>query len=121
MSVYRFSRDHQEHYALMFLDRSVPRISRDWQRFAFVIEMRSQITTMIQDAIDAGDFPQGTEAEMVFRVLMVTIQGTSAMRLCDRLVPGEDADALARVTLEATLTGLRTGFDHSYRPSNFCL
>ena len=121
MNVYRFSRDHQEYYALMFLDRSVPRISRDWQRFAFVIEMRSQITTLIQNAIDAGDFPAGTEAETVFRVLMVTIQGTSAMRLCDRLVPGEDADALARVTLEATLTGLRTGFDHSYRPSNFCL
>ena len=34
------------------------------------------------------------------------------MRLCDRLAPGEDADALARDTLEAALTGLRTGFAH---------
>ena len=31
------------------------------------------------------------------------------MRLCDRLAPGEDADALARDTLEAALTGLRAG------------
>ena len=32
------------------------------------------------------------------------------MRLCERLAPGEDADALARDTLEAALTGLRAGF-----------
>ena len=121
LNVYRFSREHPEYYALMFLDRSVPKISRDWQRFAFVVEMRSQITRLIQESIEAGDFPEGTQAEMVFRVLMVTIQGASAMRLCDRLVPGEDADALARVTLESALTGLRTGFDHTYRPSNFCI
>lgn len=121
LNVYRFSREHPEYHALMFLDRSVPRISRDWQRFAFVIQMRLQIMQSIQQSIDAGDFAEGTDAEMVFRVLMVAIQGASAMRLCDRLVPGEDADALARVTLEAALTGLRTGFEHSYRPSTFCL
>lgn len=121
LSVYRFSREHQEYYALMFLDRSVPRLSKDWQRFAFVHDMRREITELIQQSIDAGDFAKGSSAEMVFRVLMVSIQGASAMRLCERLVPGEDADALARVTLEAALTGLRTGFEHSYRPANFCL
>jgi len=121
LNVYKFSRDHQEYYALMFLDRSVPRISKDWQRFAFVHEMRTQITGLIQQSIDAGDFAPGTNAEMVFRVLMVSIQGASAMRLCERLVPGEDADALATVTLDAALTGLRTGFEHSYQPSTFCI
>jgi AcrR family transcriptional regulator len=121
LNVYQFSRDHQEYYALMFLDRSVPRLTRDWQRFAFVREMRMQITGLIQHAIDAGEFPPGTNAETVFRVLMVAIQGASAMRVCDRLVPGEDADALARVTLEAALTGLRTGFEHTYTPSTFCI
>ncbi len=121
LNVYQFSRDHPEYYALMFLDRSVPRLSRDWQRFAFVLEMRTQITGLIQEAIDAGDFPKDCSAEMVFRVLMVAIQGTAAMRLCERLVPGEDADALAKVTLEAALTGLRTGFEHSYRPGNICI
>ena len=121
LDIYQFSRKHPEYYSLMFLDRSVPRISQDWQRFAFVHEMRGQLTCLIQQAIDAGDFPKGCNPEMVFRVLMVSIQGAAAMRLCERLVPGEDADALASVTLEAALTGLRTGFDHSYHPANFCI
>lgn len=120
LNVYQFSRNHPEYHALMFLDRSVPKISQDWQRFGFVHEMRAQLTGLIKTAIDGGDFPKDCNPEMVFRVLMVSIQGAAAMRLCDRLVPGEDADALARVTLEAALTGLRTGFDHSYRPEGFC-
>lgn len=121
LDVYQFSRKHPEYYALMFLDRSVPRISQDWERFAFVHEMRTQLTDLIQQAIDAGDFPPDCNRELVFRVLMVAIQGVSVMRLCDRLVAGEDADALAKVTIEAALTGLRTGFEHSYRPANSCI
>ena len=121
LNVYQFSRNHPEYHALMFLDRSVPRISQDWQRFGFVHEMRTQLTTLIQKAIDKGDFPRECDPETVFRVLMVSIQGVAAMRLCDRLVPGEDPDALARVTLDAALTGLRTGFAHSYRPATTCL
>jgi hypothetical protein len=31
------------------------------------------------------------------------------MRLCERLSPAENADALARDTLEAALAGLRAG------------
>ena len=31
--------------------------------------------------------------------------GVAVMRLCERLVPGENADALASDTLEATLAG----------------
>ena len=38
--LYEFSKAHPEYFALMFLDRSVPRISRDWQRFGFVREMK---------------------------------------------------------------------------------
>ena len=100
----------------MFLDRSVPKISRDWERFGFVRELRRQLTDLIQQAIDAGDFAAGSHPEVVFRVLMVATQGIASMRICDRLVPGEDADALARVTIEAVLTGFRTGFPHSYHP-----
>jgi AcrR family transcriptional regulator len=114
LNIYDFSKKHPEYYALMFLDRSVPRISRDWQRFGFVREMRAQLTGLIQHSIDRGDFPAGSSAELIFRVLMVSVQGISAMRLCDRLVPGEDADALAYATVEAALTGLRAGFVHSY-------
>jgi AcrR family transcriptional regulator len=118
MNLYEFSKAHPEYHALMFLDRSVPRISRDWQRFGFVREMRGQLMELIQQSIDRGNFPAGSNPEVIFRVLMVSIQGISAMRLCDRLVPGEDADALAQVTLEAALTGLRQGFIHSYAPDS---
>ena len=116
LKIYAFSKEQPEYHALMFLDRSVPRISRDWQRFGFVREMRTHLTELIQHAIDRGDFAPGSNAEMVFRVLMVVVQGISAMRLCDRLAPGEDADGLAHATLEAALTGLRQGFIHSYAP-----
>ncbi len=116
LNIYEFSKAHPEYHALMFLDRSVPRISQDWERFGFVREMRGQLTELIQRAVERGDFPGGTDPELVFRVLMVATQGISAMRLCDRLAPGEDADALARATLESVLTGLRTGFLHSFKP-----
>jgi AcrR family transcriptional regulator len=121
LNVYHFSREHPEYHALMFLDRSVPRISQDWQRFGFVREMRTRVTDLIQRAIDVGDFPADCNPEMVFRVLIASIQGVATMRLCARLEPGDDADSLARVTLEAALTGLRTGFEHSYRPANNCI
>jgi AcrR family transcriptional regulator len=121
LNVYEFSKNHPEYHALMFLDRSVPRISQDWQRFGFVRDMRMQLTDLIRRAIDAGDFPADCDPEVVFRVLLASVQGVAAMRLCDRLVPGEDADGLARITLEAALTGLRKGFDHSYRADSSCL
>ena len=116
LNVYEFSKNHPEYHALMFLDRSVPRISRDWERFGFVREMRTQLTDLIQRAIDQGDFPPDCNPEVVFRVLMVAVQGVCMVRLCDRMPPGEDADALARVALDAAITGFRTGFNHSYHP-----
>ena len=41
--------------------------------------------------------------------------GVATLRLCERLATGEDADALARDTLEAALTGLRTGIPHTFQ------
>ena len=114
--VYEFSTTHPEYFALMFVDRSVPRISRDWQRFGFVREMRAQIGQVIQHAVETGIFPPGTHPDAVFRILLTAIMGASISRLCDRAVPGEDGDALARDTLEAALTGLRTGFPKTFQP-----
>ena len=111
---YEFSKEHPEYFALMFLDRSVPRISQDWQRFGFVREMRRRIAAHIQGVIDAGLFPAGTEADTVFRILMASIHGVAVLHLCERLAPAENADALARDTLEAALTGLRTGIPHTF-------
>ncbi len=106
---YKFSKEHPEYFALMFLDRRVPRISRDWDRFAFVGEMKHDMSARIQRAIDAGAFPPGTTPNTVFRILLTAVHGAAAMRLCDRMAQGEDADALARDTLEAALQGLRAG------------
>ncbi len=112
--LYEFSKSHPEYFALMFVDRSVPRISRDWERFGFVREMKKKMADEIRDAVDAGDFPPGTEPDAVFRILAAAIHGVAVIRLCDRLAPGEDADALARDTLDAALTGLRVGITHTF-------
>jgi AcrR family transcriptional regulator len=114
LGLYQFSRVHPEYFALMFLDRSVPRISQDWERFGFVREMKKRIDARIQAAIDAGAFPSGTNPASVFRILMATIHGVATLALCERLAPGENADALARDTLEAALTGLRSGIAHTF-------
>lgn len=114
--LYEFSKSHPEYFALMFVDRSVPRISKDWERFGFVRDMRGRVGAAIQKAVDGGHFPAGTHPDAVFRILLTAIHGAAVGRLCDRGVPGEDADALARDTLEATLTGLRTGIPVTFRP-----
>jgi AcrR family transcriptional regulator len=113
--LYEFSKDHPEYFALMFLDRSVPPISKDWQRFGFVREMKGFMAAHIQSVIDQGLFPPETKADAVFRILAAAIHGVAVMRLCGRLHPNDDADALARDTLEATLTGLRAGIRHTFQ------
>ena len=112
---YQFSRKHPEYFALMFVDRSVPRISHLWERFSFISSMKGRLTAVIQKAIDAGQLPPGLDPHLVFRVLSVAMVGAAVTQLCHRLAPGEDADLLARDTLEAALTGLRTGFDFKFR------
>jgi AcrR family transcriptional regulator len=112
---YEFSKTHPEYFALMFVDRSVPQISRDWTRFGFVRDMQQTMAAAIQSLIDAGDFPPDTDPASVFRILVAAVHGVAVMRLCVRLAPGEDADALARDTLEAALTGLRAGITHSFQ------
>ena len=106
---YEFSREHPEYFALMFLDRSVPRISRDWERFGFVGEMKHDMVQRIQQVIDAGAFPADTPPHVVFRLLLTAVHGAATLCLCDRLAPGEDPDALARASIDTTLAGLKAG------------
>jgi AcrR family transcriptional regulator len=117
LALYGFSKVHPEYYSLMFLDRSVPKISQDWQRFGFVREMRRRAEDLVRGAIADGVFPADASPEATFRILIAAIHGAATLRVCDRLIPGEDADALARDTLEATLAGLRTGFPRTYHPA----
>jgi AcrR family transcriptional regulator len=106
---YEFSKDHPEYFALMFLDRTVPRISQNWERFALVSEKKQDMLVGIQRAIDAGAFPAGTSPHAVFHIILAAIHGVASMRLCDRMARGEDADALARATLTTVISGLKSG------------
>src|ERR1044071_3773536 len=55
--LYEFSRDHPQYFALIFVDRSVPRISREYERFAFARDRKRHIVETLQAAIDAGELP----------------------------------------------------------------
>ena len=112
---YQFSRKHPEYFALMFVDRSVPRISHLWERFSFISSMKARLTGLIKKAADSGQLPKDVDPHVVFRILSTTMVGAAVTHLCNRLAPGEDAEALARDTLEAALTGLRTGFAFTFR------
>jgi AcrR family transcriptional regulator len=114
--VYEFSKTHPEYFALMFLDRKVPKLTKDRDRFAFVRDMRDRVAAAIQHGIDTGLFPAGTHPDAVFRILLTVTVGAATARLCDRTAPGEDADALAHDALEAALAGLRTGIPLTFRP-----
>jgi AcrR family transcriptional regulator len=114
--VYEFSKTNPEHFALMFLDRKVPQISKNWDRFEFVREGKQKLGLILKRAIDEGHFPADTNPHAVFRILMSAVVGAAVARLCGRMEPGEDSDGLARDTLEAALTGLRAGFPKTFHP-----
>src|SRR6476661_7681382 len=104
---YRFSKEHPEYFALMFLDRTVPKIRDNWERFGFIGELKHDARARIAHAVAKGAVPAGTSTHAVFRLLLTAAHGAAALRLCDRLAPGEDADALARATIDAVILGLK--------------
>jgi AcrR family transcriptional regulator len=107
--LYEFSREHPQYFALMFVDRWVPRISREYERFAFARELKAHIVEDIQACIDAGEFPASLDPVVAMRTLMVGILGVAVLRLSERLAPGENADHLASDVLTLTLAGLKSG------------
>ena len=117
---YEFSKRHPEHFALMFVDRSVPRISKDWERFGFVRDMRVRLEQTIADAASAGVFPAVANPHAIFRILVAAVHGVAVMNLSNRLAPGEEADALAKDALEAALAGLRAGSPVTFVPVAAC-
>lgn len=106
---YRFSRTHPEYFALMFVDRNVPQISKDWERFGFVQEMLRRAADGIRACVAAGYFPASLDADAAIHILWAAVHGPATIQLGGRLGPGEEPDALARDTLEAAIAGLRTG------------
>ena len=107
--LYEFSREHPQYFALMFVDRSVPRISREYERFAFAREMKRHIAEEIQACINAGVLPASTNPVVAMRLLTVGLLGVAVMRLSERLGPGENADQLAADVLNVAIAGLQSG------------
>ena len=106
--LYEFSRDHPQYFALIFVDRSVPRISREYERFAFARDRKRHIVEELQACIDAGELPETLNTGVAMRTLMVGVLGVAVLRLSDRLAPGEEPDLLAADVINVALAGLRT-------------
>jgi AcrR family transcriptional regulator len=107
--LYEFSRQHPQYFALMFVDRSVPRITREYEGFAWVRRAKARLLADLQECVDSGVFPPGVAPAVAFRLLTIGLLGVATMRLSDRLGAGENADALAAGMLDTIVAGLRTG------------
>lgn len=112
---YEFSKAHPEYFALMFLDRSVPRILEQYPQFERLAALRERAAATVRRAIDAGVFPATLDAMSAFAVLITAVKGAAVTRTCHRHAHGEDTDALARDLIETVIAGLRTGTPLSFR------
>jgi AcrR family transcriptional regulator len=107
--LYEFSRDYPQYFALMFVDRNVPRITREYERFSFTRNLKLQAAEQIQACIDAKVFPATVRPMAALRVLTMGLLGVAVMHLGDRLSPSENADDLARDVLDVLIAGLQSG------------
>jgi len=105
---YEFSKSNREYFELMFVDRSVPSLSQDFQRFEFFQETTARAEADIQACIDGGQFSNGLNPAAALHVLWVGMLGAATIGLAQRLAPGEDPDALAHDLLESLLAGFTT-------------
>jgi AcrR family transcriptional regulator len=106
---YQFSRQHPQYFLLMFVDRSVPRICREYERFAFAREIKGHLVATVQECVEEQLLPETVEPYVVLRLIMMGLLGVAMMRLSDRLGASENADLLAEDMLNVILAGLRSG------------
>ena len=108
--LYEFSREQPRYFALMFIDRTVPSVSRNYERFAFAREMRQRLLAHLRAMRECRSASLRTcRRAVAFRMLTTGILGVAVLRNSDRLGPGENADDLARDVLNVALAGLRSG------------
>jgi AcrR family transcriptional regulator len=106
---YEFSVQYPEHFALMFLDRTVPKLGTQYELFPMLVEMKRRFAEVIRIATTQGHFPAGSNPHTISRVLMTTILGVATARLCNRMGGREGGDALAHDMVEVVLAGLKSG------------
>lgn len=115
MALFQFSQRHPEHYNLMFIERSVPRIRAHYERFHFLVEMKQHIALTVDRCVAEGALPAGLDGMSAFRVLVAAVHGVSAIAISDRLGPGESAVALAHAAVSVALRGLAAGEPLTFR------
>jgi AcrR family transcriptional regulator len=113
---YEFAKEQPSFFELMFVDRSVPKITDQWEGFEILQGLLSNAAAGLQRAIDAGELPPTLNPFVAMHVLWGALTGPAVLGLGQRLAPGEDADALARDVLDATLAGLRAGVPLTFVP-----
>src|SRR5689334_21441251 len=87
LRLYRFSVEHPPYFALMFVDRTVPRICREGERFTAAREMRQELIVELERAANDGVLPKTVSGAAVFRILTAGVLGVAVMRLSGRLTP----------------------------------
>ncbi len=113
---YQFSKDQREFFHLMFVDRSVPAITAQWQGFGVLQQMLERVAARIQRSIDAGRLPRELDPQVALHILWAAMTGPAVLGCTCRLAPGEDCDALARDVLETTIAGLAAGTTLTFVP-----
>jgi cytochrome b len=92
----------------MFLDRSVPSLTQDFQRFEFFQQTTARAEADVRACIERGQFSSALDPAAALHVLWAGVLGAAAIGLAQRLAPGESPDALARDVLESLLAGFTT-------------
>lgn len=113
---YQFSKDQREFFHLMFVDRTVPAITEQWQGFTQLQQMLDRVAARIQRLVDLGRFPAALDPMVALHVLWAALTGPAVLGCTCRLAPDEDPDALARDVLETTIAGLAAGTRLTFVP-----
>ena len=80
--LYEFSREQPQYFALMFVDRSVPRISREYERFAFAREHEARTSSRsCRRASTPASCRRRSTPSVAMRALMVGVLGVAVLRL----------------------------------------
>lgn len=111
---YEFSQEQPAYFELMFVDRSVPRITQQWDGFELLQRMLAEAVATVQRAIDEGSFPATLNPDSAMHMLWASLIGPAIVGIRHRLSSGEDYDALARDVLTATIAGLQAGIATSF-------
>lgn len=113
---YEFSKEQPQFFALIYLDRRVPKISSEIGRFRFVREIWRELEARVERCIKEGLFPGTLHPGVAIRLLMSPILGIAAQSISNRLEANEDVDALIGDMIEVTIAGLQAGVQTRAHP-----